>query len=478
MKKILNNLQLDVLRRHIGPFLFCFLTIMFLLLMQFLILHIEKLVGKGLPLGVIIELVLTNLAYMVVLAAPMAVLVATLMAFGKFSEMNELTALRAAGVNPFKVISPVLTLGVLLCLFLVWFSNDVLPDANHRAHSMWIDIRLKKPGFDLQENQFYKGIDGYTFLVKEAPAESDSLYDVTLFQELRQDEAYIKAKRGYLQSEADRQSMTLFLNDGSIYREFYRSSDNRQVVEETRFDRYRITFDLSSLSFSRSNPDQHSRNDRTMNVQAMAAVVDSLERKIDEERKKVYSQADNYSVEIDSTVLFTEPDQPGYRYRSYRDSDPQPPVQSDYLVLNGMELRGEQNQVQNAALQELRDYQAKIENLHTNVEWRQKRVARYLVEIHKKFSIPFACIIFVLIGAPIGMMTRKGNLGYAALISVGFLTFYWISIIQGEKLADRLFISPFMGMWFSDIVLGIAGLYLTLRICTSFSISKLWKNHV
>jgi lipopolysaccharide export system permease protein len=95
-----------------------------------------------------------------------------------------------------------------------------------------------------------------------------------------------------------------------------------------------------------------------------------------------------------------------------------------------------------------------------------------MVEIHKKFSIPIACIIFVLLGAPIGMYTRKGNLGYAALIGTVFLTFYWISIIQGEKLADRLYISPFVGMWFSNILLGLIGTYMIIKICTGFSLKN------
>ncbi|MDZ7692939.1 MAG: LptF/LptG family permease [Balneolaceae bacterium] len=107
-----------------------------------------------------------------------------------------------------------------------------------------------------------------------------------------------------------------------------------------------------------------------------------------------------------------------------------------------MENRKTQVGLAELAINELRKYRSNIENLETNVNWRETRIARYLVEIHKKFSIPFACIIFVLIGAPIGMFTKKGNIGYAALISAGFLTFYWISLIQGEKMADRLFISP------------------------------------
>ncbi len=155
---------------------------MFLLLMQFLILNIDKLIGKDIPLLIIIELVATNLAYMVVLAAPMAVLIATLMAFGKFSELNELTALRASGINPIKIIQPVLIAAFILGLTLIWFSNNVLPEANSKARSLFLDIRLKKPGFDLKPNVFYDGIEGYTFLVREIDNDTDSLYNVTLFQ--------------------------------------------------------------------------------------------------------------------------------------------------------------------------------------------------------------------------------------------------------------------------------------------------------
>src|SRR5699024_12251039 len=110
----------------------------------------------------------------------------------------------------------------------------------------------------------------------------------------------------------------------------------------------------------------------------------------------------------------------------------------------------------------LRSCRSILEDVVVDPDWRITRIAHYLVEIHKKFSIPIACINCVLLGAPIGMYTKKGNLGYAALIGAVFLTIYWISIIQGEKLADRLFISPAAGMWTSNIVLGIIGIYMVI----------------
>lgn len=472
-----NKLQLDVLKRHLGPFVFCFCTLMFLLLMQFLILYIDLLVGKGLPLGIILELIITNLASMVVLAVPMAVFVASLMAFGKFAELNELTAIRAAGINPFYVISPVLGSAILLSIFLIWFSNDVLPDANQRARSLFIDIRLKKPGFDLKPNEFYEGIDNYTFLVNKITNESDSLHDVTIYQhQTRQrKEAIIKAQKGRLASSENGQTLTLYLKYGTVLRKMSRRDDSKSidVFEETDFDRYRISFDLSELAFSRSNPQNRSRNDRTMDIQAMMNVVDSLRHQISKRQKDLQNNK-NYIVlpqdslreNIGRTVRLAKRDTAKSDTSTY---------DSRFLALQHVGSKSDQEQLKSISLSFLRNYKSVLEDVVSDKEWKVGKIAQYLVEVHKKFSIPIACIIFIMIGAPIGMYTRKGNLGYAALIGTIFLTFYWITIIQGEKLADRLFISPFTGMWFSNIVLGLIGTYLMIRICTSFQISNLWQ---
>jgi len=445
--------------------------------MQFLILYIDLLIGKGLPLGVILELIITNLASMVVLAVPMAVLVASLMAYGKITELNELTAIRAAGINPIHVINPVLVASILLSIFLMWFSNDILPDANQRARSLFIDIRLKKPGFDLKENEFYDGIDNYTFLVKEITNESDSLRDVTIYQHPTRNrkEAYIKAEKGRLASKQSGQTLTLFLNDGSVLRKLDRRQKGKliDVFEETHFDRYRISFDLSDLAFSRSNPADRSRNDRTMNIQAMNSVVDSLNNQIEKQKNHIIKNK-NYIYPTLSRLNTGDKRESELKQSETDTTDL--PYESNYLVLQELESKSEQLRLHDIGLMKLRNYKSFIEDIVSDTEWRLEKIAQYLVEIHKKFSIPIACIVFVLLGAPIGMYTKKGNLGYAALIGTVFLTFYWISIIQGEKMADRLFISPFTGMWLSDIVLGAVGLIMVISISTPFKLSKLWKH--
>ncbi|MFO7845521.1 MAG: LptF/LptG family permease [Balneolaceae bacterium] len=466
-----NKVQQNLIRQHIGPFLFCFFVLMFLLLMQFLMLHVDKLVGKGLPIFVVTELILSNLAYMVVLAVPMAILVSTLIAFGKFSEWNELNAIRAAGINPIKLITPVLGISVALFVATSYFSNYILPEANHKARSLFIDIRMAKPGFDLEENTFYEGIEGYTFLVRQVDSDSDTLRDITIFQEPVEDRyrAFIRAETGVLQSD-DEQTLSLFLNDGSILRSIPGDRRSDETMERTDFNRYRLSFDLSELAFSRTNPESRSRTGRTMSAQAMKAAADSVRMEMDDEFEKFTDRTKQtemipFNVDHSSSV---------YRRSVNSEDETLEPFEFSYEAINLLDHPQTQVTTLNLAINSLNRYRSDIESYRSNIDWRSTRIAEFWVEIHKKISIPFACIIFVLIGAPIGMLTKNGNLGVAALISAVILTLYFMAIIQGEKLADRELISPFLGMWAINILYLVIGIFLTLHVCTSIRITNLW----
>ncbi|MDI6401013.1 LptF/LptG family permease [Balneolaceae bacterium ANBcel3] len=481
------SIERDLLKRHIAPFIFCFCTIMFLLLMQFLIQYMDHLVGKGIPLMVILELIVVNLAYMVVLAVPMTILAASLIAYGRFAEQNEFTALRAAGVHPFRIMRPVILISVLITTFLAWFSNEVLPEANYKARALFIDIRMKKPGFDLQEGTFYEGIDGYTFLVRRISQETDSLYDVTLFQNAQQgrDRAVIKAKRGRLESDERHLSMTLFLYDGSVLRYLNASGrSSSSLVEETLFDSYRISFDLSDLSFSRTNPESRRRDGRSMRAQAMLAAADSLRMEMNDLTSRFNQTLWEHSLSFKADTTIDTGEEIEFIPLSSKDDssteskppnvslqriqiDTVPPKKDPALYsLTALSSLHDQKKITSESLIRVREHMVRSEELKNNLRWRQERVARFMVEVHKKVSIPFGCILFALLGAPLGLLVRKGNMGIHTLISTGLFTYYWIGIIQGEKLADRLFISPFMGMWFTNITMLVAALVVMFIVFT------------
>lgn len=498
---MIQRYSLDIIKKHTGPFLLCFFSLMLLLLMQFLVLHVDHLVGKGLPFAIVAELILTNLAYMVVLAVPMAVLVSTVIAFGKISEWNELTAIRAAGINPVRLIYPILGISVLFFLGLAAFSNEVLPEANHKARSLFIDIRMAKPGFDLKEGVFYEGINGYAFLVEEIDHESGTLYDLTILQEARdsRNRAFIKAKEGRLQSENER-ILSLILEDGQMIRYVSSGGRNEDTIERSRFSTYRMSFDLSELLFSRVNPEQRSRNDRTMSARAMLAVADSIRTQTEREFQRflersgqkqtmpfrrfdmtplsprssfqsetpstaqgdiqvVEAQGDTQIEAQGETLTNAQNDTRAVGETGTADQT-NTPLQSTYLALNILDDPYLQKEIADRARNSSIRYDSEFVQFQGNTRHNRSRVTKYLVEVHKKWSIPFASVIFVMLGAPIGLLTRKGNLGFAALVSAVIIAIYFSSIIQGERLADRLVLTPFWGMWGINFVLFFLGLGL------------------
>jgi lipopolysaccharide export LptBFGC system permease protein LptF len=482
---MIQRYSLDIIKKHTGPFLLCFFSLMLLLLMQFLVLHVDHLVGKGLPFAIVAELILTNLAYMVVLAVPMAVLVSTVIAFGKISEWNELTAIRAAGINPVRLIYPILGISVLFFLGLAAFSNEVLPEANHKARSLFIDIRMAKPGFDLKEGVFYEGINGYAFLVEEIDHESGTLYDLTILQEARdsRNRAFIKAKEGRLQSENER-ILSLILEDGQMIRYVSSGGRNEDTIERSRFSTCRMSFDLSELLFSRVNPEQRSRNDRTMSARAMLAVADSIRTQTEREFQRFLersgqkqtmpfrrfdmtplsprssfqsetpstAQSDIQVVEAqgdtqieaqveaqveaqgetltnaqidtravgetgiagetgtaDETGIAEETGttgETGLADQTRIADQTNTPLQSTYLALNILDDPYLQKEIADRARNSSIRYDSEFVQFQGNTRHNRSRVTKYLVEVHKKWSIPFASVIFVMLGAPIGLHTK------------------------------------------------------------------------
>lgn len=447
--------------------------------------NIDNLIGKEIPFGIIIELIATNLAYMVVLATPMAVLIATLMAFGKFSELHELTALRASGVNPFRVMRPVIIAAIGMTLFLTWFSDQVLPDANHKSKSLFIDIKLQKPAFELESGNFYQGIKGYTFLVRDINGETDSLYNITLYEDpgSTSNRRFIRADRGILQSKSG-EALELTLLDGEMFTYGMGRPGVLNQFEKTAFDEHRMILDLADLSFMRSDPNNRSRGERTMSTRAMMQVVDSLRKEVNNYTERaagnMFLNTETQENEDGETVRLFAQEESFFRPNVKINTSGRElsRINSKYEMINRYEDPIQQHNLVREASRALTEYQGWFSNLESNSDYRLRRMHQFLVEIHKKISIPMACLVFVLFGAPIGIMTKNGNFGIAALIGAVVLTFYWVSIIQGEKLADLMYITPFWGMWTFNIIMGVTGVILILNLTTELQISKLFRrNH-
>lgn len=423
-----------ILRAHVGPFVFSIVTLMFIFLLQFVMKFIDQLVGKGLTAWVIIELVALNLAWMLVLAVPMSVLVATLMAFGDLSSRNEITAMKAGGVSIYRMLMPVLLAGIVVCAVMIWFNNDVLPESNHRLKALTTDIRRKKPTIALVNGVFSQDIPGYSLLVKKASHTGNDLEGVTLYDYTNPTtNVVITAERGTISFSPDYRKILMYLEQGEIHELRLQEMNSYRKI---RFTRHRIAMDVEGFDFERSQASAFSRGDREMGAPEMLGVVDSLDRtRLGLEAELAATMASEMKTVANGRWSGTLPTGgiPGA-------SEPQ------------------------TALIRARNLSANVTTTLFRIEALERQADQYWVEIHKKYSIPTACIVFVLVGLPLGVMARRGGFGIAATLSLGFFVVYWACLIGGEKLADRAILSPFWGMWIANILIAAAGLYLTYRV--------------
>jgi lipopolysaccharide export system permease protein len=430
---ILRNMKIlerYIIKEHIGPFFFALAVIMFVLIMDFILKVVNLIIGRGLNAYIILQVFVLNLAWMIALAVPMAVLVATLMAFGRLSEDNEITTLKASGVSIYRIIAPALGLALLLMLGLIVFNNQVLPDANQKARLLQSAITQKRPTWSLREHVFMNEIPGYSILVDHIDPSSSKIKGVKIYdQKNRKLPRTIIAKRGELEFTPDGNTLILHLEDGEVHES---DEDEPGRYRRMAFEKQTIYFtDVGSQLIRR---DSEYRTDREMDSKMMLEEVKIIERNVKHREDKAREIA---SILVDSIF---------------------PP--SPYVTYYPTGFASDTNRIINQLLAKNSQALTELNNERYRIIANRKEKNKYLVEIHKKYSIPVACVVFILIGAPWGIISRKGGIGAAAGLSLGFFVLYWAFLVAGEELADRLVISPFWAMWSANILIGILGIYI------------------
>ncbi len=421
-----------ILRNHAAPFLFSIISLFCIFLLQFLMKFADRLVGKGLETWVIIKLIVYSLAWMVVLVVPMAILVATLMAFGSMSQNNEITIIKSSGTNLYKMMIPPLFMSIIIGYLLLLFNNDVLPDANHKLKFLMQDISNKKPTLSLEPGVFSQEVSNYAILVRHINEKTNTLRDITIYDYNNPSRInVVTAEKGKIFFSKDQSKLIMDLTDGEIHEsQVGQTGLYRKLV----FKKHRITMDADQFSFRQTTPGGP-RGDRELSADDMLTIIDSLSTIKEQYKVSLNRDIDRYFL-LDST------------YNPYK---------AQY-VKKGMT----QAALYAGSLEKIRSARNVVLSSFKRVEYIRNQIDEYWVEVHKKYALPVACIVFVLIGAPLGVMVKKGGFGVAASISLFFFLIYWAFLIGGEKLGNRNIIAPFWGMWSANILIGAAGIVLTI----------------
>ena len=440
-----------ILKEHLVPFVLSLTILLFVLLANFLIKSIDKFLGKGLNISLLIEFVLLNMAWILALAVPMAVLVSTLMAFGRLSSDNEITALKASGTNFLKLIKPALSFGIVVTILMIIFNNYFLPDMNHKARLLSGDFSRTRPDIEFDVGYFINALPGNSIFLG---GRKDTLFtDIIIFNKSSDvQQRTITAKEGTIKTLKD--GFLLNLYNGSIH-ELSKEKDEYRIID---YDEYNITIPVENMTLNRNN--SSIRGDREMNYSMMIDKIHYFNDKLKLVKKRINNRIKKELPKIDIPIDNNSKKNILAIIENFEKSTIDSLKKTTPLKLTTFKSR-------------LKNLKRGIDTDYSLINSYNKSINTYTVELHKKMSIPFACIIFIIIGAPLGIISRKGGLGASVSISLLFFIIYWAFLIGGEELADRGLLGAGLSMWLPNIILGLIGLYLCYCIINEKNIIKI-----
>ncbi len=440
----MNTLNKYLVKESLIPFLLSLGVITTVLFLQFLIRAIDRFLGKGLDVWIILEYLYLNLAWIIALSVPMSLLISTVMTYGRMSQDNEITALKAAGVSVSSIIKPAVFFGGFVGLILCLFNNFVLPDMNYHARLLARDIYQKSPELTIEPGYFINTIPQYSMIVRDM--EGNNFKDVKIFSKYSgTEQVTIYADKGKLTSKDD--IIILDLENGEIHEIDLEDYNHYRRI---KFVTHQITIPIDDLLLNRNN--ESVRTDREMKVSEMIQKIEKNKEYMVQVNNRIKTVLDNngiaWSEDLDletvlsSIEILKEDSKQITEEKTYRDDIP----------ISEYEIKEKLRSFNNISRQLTNEFML-ISNY-------QKTNNKYMVEIHKKFTLAFACLLFAMTGAPLGILVRKGGITIASALSIAFFLVYYIMLIWGEQLADRNLLDPTFGSWMPNIILFIVGLVL------------------
>jgi len=460
----MKKLDRFIIKSFVGPFIAILLVVVFILMMQFLWLYIDELVGKGLGFKVILEFLMWGSATLLPLSLPLATLLSSMMTLGTLGENNELLAIKAAGISLQRVLVPLAIICGVISVGAFFISNDLIPVAYNKIYTLRDDIGRTKEEIKIPTGTFYNGIEGYILRVNERNKETDMMYGVMVYNHTKHkgNTSLTLADSAMMKMSKDKTYLTFTLYDGANYEETnnrkYR--DTTLTLQKIDFFKQDLIIPLKNYAFQKSDSTRFSDQVKSMNLEQLHHGQDSIGALNTAEKQQNIqtlnrSRTLKYNAQLDSagkagrTTPFIK-----------KETDKWRDIEAEIKAVEKAKSNAEELQSSLASFSRERYHHTYILRLID-------------IEILKKFALSIACLIFFFIGAPLGALIRKGGLGTPAIISVLFFVFYWVIDITGTKLARDGAVSPFSGVFISSYILLPTGLYLTWQAINDSSIFNL-----
>lgn len=510
----MKRIDIYLLRSFLPPFVATFFIAVFVLILQILWVYIDDIIGKGSSLLFIMEMVFYLSMTLIPLALPIAVLISSVMVLGNMAERYELSSLKSAGVSLGRVMLPLLVFTSFVGLFSFVSSNYLIPIANLKGKTRLYDVRKQKPNLNLEAGRFNEDFEGYVIYAGSKSQDGRYIYDVMIYtSDYARAFQVVTAEKGQLYLTPDDQFMVMELENGHQYQEMEQEgTSGKTAFLRTEFGKWQKLFDLRQFNLERSDEASFRSHSTVLTIPQIRQAMDSVYVVQRERLAQFRRQASPFlavpgqvaetppamtpvdtslSPEKDTSeagkkrVVTIIPDKPSrvpdelrpdvekireaWKDRLGRG---EPVIIQQRPVLPGTEKVSriletyapeDQAQLLSRARVMARSVQGEAGSFNRIQTELEKNLAKYALEIHLKYSLAVICLIFLLIGAPMGAIVRKGGFGYPLLVAIGFFMLFMILNMLFKSLAEKLIITPWLGAWMPNLILTPLGLFLSVR---------------
>lgn len=426
----------------------------------------DELAGKGLDFKILAELLFQFALSFVPTALPLAILLAALMTFGNMGEFSELTALKSSGIPLQRIMRPLFILIVLLVIVSFLFSNYVLPYSNQQARSLLWDIRKKRPDINLQAGTFNNDIDGFSIKVTSKDPVTNRLDKLIIYDHRSKhgNTVVTVADSGYIKVNTSETAMIMVLYNGYTFTELdekdARSRDRTYPSRKDHFKEQVITLALSGFDLERSGNEMFRSTSWSKNMAQLTYFIDSLSKGYKEKQRLQFREFEISKLFTRRNSKAVSPE--GARISDKTDKLPVFRTKEGFDTLSIASKRA----VLISAIGDLKDASKFLSGRLETMKMQVRNINRYEIDWHKKLTLPFACLVFFLIGAPLGALIRKGGLGTPSVISIFFFVIWYVISLSAEKLVEEDLVGSIAGMWASSYILLPVGIFLTYKAST------------
>jgi lipopolysaccharide export system permease protein len=433
-----------------------FFVALFILLMQFLWLYVDDLVGKGLEWHVLIRLLFFASSTFVPMALPLAILLSSLMTFGNLGEHYELVALKASGISLKRIMRPLVILSIVISAFAFVFSNYVLPVANLKFRSLLYDVQQKRLAFKVKEGIFNQDLGDYILRIGSRADDGETIYDVMIYDHSNKNgnTKVSVAESGNMKQTPTGDAIEFTLYNGYNYEELTNQKNHKETrpFQTTKFDEEKVRFTIDN-GLSRTDENLFKHSYHMMDLSQLQSSKDSL-NKLLAQRKSDYGKnligKYKYYNTLDSTKFANRMVQDTIEVSKFTSIlfDLESPIRTKIIE---------------AALTKARNIEESVVNMNTEVLNRENTIRKHDIAFHKKFTLSIACLILFFVGAPLGAIIRKGGLGLPVIMSTLFFIAYHILTMTGERAVKAGSMNLWLGVWMASAVFLPIGVFLTIK---------------